>query len=57
MTVEGNKILFYQPVAGNDVIIKSDSRQHADFIVTVIRKTASIAYQYKEHIKQKLMMG
>jgi hypothetical protein len=57
MTVEGNKILFYQLVAGNDVIIKSDSRQHADIIVTVIRKTASIAYQYKEHIKQKLMMG
>ena len=57
MAVEGDKILFYQPVAGNDVIIKSDSGQRADFIVTVIGKTVSIAYQDKEHIKQKLMMG
>ena len=57
MTVEGDKIFFYQAVAGNDVIIKSDSQQYADFVVTVIRKTVSIGYQNKENIKQKLMMG
>jgi hypothetical protein len=57
MAVEGDKIFFYQPVAGNDVIIKSDSQQYADFVITVVGKTVAIPYQDEKNIKQKLMMG
>jgi len=57
MTVESDKIFFYQAVSGNDVIIKADSQQYADFIVTVIGKTVSIRYQNKQNIKQQLMVG
>ncbi len=55
-TVKGNKIFFDQSVPGQDIFVRSNGKQRAYLVKTVIRQALPIGCQYKKDVKQQFVM-